>query len=84
MMVYKLTDGNAMAFSLSTFLFLTTEVVLDELTRLALINEIEQSTRLVDCIPGSESKFISNINPPEPYAHFCKCSAFNGINLFFG
>ena len=84
MMAYKLIDGNAMAFALATFLLLTTEVILDELIELALINEIEQSTALLDCIPGLESKFISNINPPKPYAHFCKCSSFNGIYLFFG
>ena len=84
MMMYKLTDANAMGCSLATSSFFTTGVVSDELSELVLINEIEQSTVLADCIPGSESKFISNINVPEPYPHFCKGSTFNGINLFIG
>ena len=81
-MEYKLSDGNTIGF-LVAFLFLRIDVVLGKSTSFSLINEIGQSTISVDCIPGSESKFRSNINSPEPYTHLSKCGTFDGIYFFF-
>ena len=77
----KLFEEYKFCLTVIVFFFFIFGGVLVGLGRFSLIKDIEQSTDSLNCIPGSESRFRSNIDSPESYTNLSKSSTFNRANF---